>query len=65
LYERVNAPEVEVVVAYAEEELEVQARPEGLGLVALSPLRKMVEMRVARPHQDHEEAAQVLAYGHG
>ena len=37
-------PEVEVVVAYTEEELEVQARLEGLGLVTLSPMRKMVEM---------------------
>ena len=51
-----------VALSFAKEVVRAQARPEGEGLVAASPLRKMVEMRVAHPHQVHEEAAQVLAY---
>jgi ribosomal protein S5 len=61
----VGVLEADVAVVFAEEVVKVQARPEGEGLVASHPLRKMVEMRVAHPHQDHEEAAQVLAYWHG
>ena len=47
-------------VSYAKEVIKEQARPEGMGLVSMRPLRKEVEMEVAHRHQTDEEAALLL-----